>query len=201
MAAKKKPYAVGVRSLMHVAPELSEREARVVAVALGEAMMRFAPVGGWTPKSASDFVAQTAHESGGFIYRRELWNPRQVPAQAGYWRRRELQGPGPLWPGMGYVYRGAGYVQVTGRANFRVVAKRLGVSLGRYTARCGTRKYAALAAAAWWDGEFPAGTKGMTVLQVTKRVNGGTNGLTDRQARTARARKVDEYLVPKRREV
>lgn len=197
--AEKKQWSIGPNSLQHVAPHLTDKQAEKLARELGAAMHRFEPRSGWTPKDASDFIAQCAHESLRFRYPREIWGP--TATQSGYWRRRELHGPGPLYPGLGYQTRGAGWIQTTGRVNFRRAAKKLGISYVRLLAVCGSTKYASLLAAAWWQDAFPAGTKGMSVLQVTKRVNGGTNGLDDRQECTALARKVAKHLVPKERVV
>lgn len=187
-------FRLGWRSLRKVCPSLTETQARELAVDLGEAMHRFRPVAGWDERSAAMFVAQCAHESGEFRYTRELWGPTQT--QAGYWRRRDL-GNWKRWHG--YTFRGAGYIQTTGRANFKAAAGVLGIRLMTLAARAGSRKYAALLAAIWWQRNFPRGVGDMSTEAVTLRVNGGTNGRQDRIKYTRRALDVAPYLVPKRR--
>ena len=187
-------YRLGWRSLRHVCPSLSEARARALAVDLADAMRRFAPPGGWTAREAAHFIAQCAHESGEFRYTRELWGPTAV--QRGYWRRREL---GNWLPAHGYRYRGAGYIQVTGRANFKAAARRLGMRLGTLSRRAGDRDVAALLAAQWWRSAFPRGTGRRTCREVTRVVNGGYNGLVERERYFARALERQEFLVPKRR--
>ncbi len=188
-------YRLGWRSLKRVCPTLSTAQAKGLAVELAAAMTQFPPAGGWDAKTAADFIAQCAHESGEFRYIREIWGP--TPVQAGYWRRtRDL---GNWLPKHGYTYRGAGWIQTTGRRNFAAAARKLGIKLGTLAVRANDRAYASKLAAIWWQSAFPRGTHGLTVEQVTRRVNGGTNGLAERQKYTRRARQVAPFLVPKRR--
>lgn len=187
-------YRLGWRSLRKVCPTLTKGQAKQLAVELAEAMIQFEPDAGWDAKSASDFVAQCAHESGEFRYVREIWGPSSV--QRGYWRRRDL---GNWLPSHGYTFRGAGWIQTTGRANFKRAAAKLGIRLETLARRANQRRYASLLAAIWWQSAFPKGTAGMSVEQVTRRVNGGTNGLAERRVYTARARANARYLIPKRR--
>jgi putative chitinase len=67
-------------------------------------------------------LANVGHESGGFAFPRELWNPAQVPAQARYEGREDL---GNTQKGDGFKFRGAGDLQITGRANFAAERDRL----------------------------------------------------------------------------
>lgn len=188
-------YRLGYRSLQHVCPSLTDKKARALAVELAEAMVRFPPRGGWTERSAAHFIAQCAHESGEFRYIREIWGP--TPVQRGYWRRtRDL---GNWLPGHGYTYRGAGWIQVTGRRNFAAAARKLGISLGTLAKRANQRSYASLLAAQWWQAAFPNGTGSRTVREVTRVVNGGYNGLDEREKYYRRAITRSQFLVPKRR--
>lgn len=187
-------YRLGYRSLQHVCPTLTDRKAKQLAVELAEAMIRFPPPGGWTEGEAAHFISQCALESGEFRYTREIWGP--TTAQRGYWKRRDL---GNWLPGHGYRYRGAGYIQVTGRANFKAAAKRLGLTLGQLGERAGQREYAALLAVQWWRAAFPRGTGGRSVREVTRTVNGGYNGLAEREVYYRRAINRAQFLVPKRR--
>lgn len=184
-------YTIGPNSLSQVAPSVPGAAAR--AKELGEAMHRFSIT---EPHACAHFIAQCAHESGEFRYIRELWGP--TPDQKGYWKRRDIQGPGPLYPGLGYLTRGAGYIQTTGRVNFKKTAAKLGVSYPRLLVVANTRKYAALMAAVWWSQNMPHDMSSWTVEQVTHRVNGGYNGLGARRLYTQRAMARKQFLTPRK---
>jgi putative chitinase len=136
-----------------------------------------------TPLRLAAFVAQLLHESGELRYFEELWGPTE--AQKRYEGRLDL---GNTEPGDGYRYRGRGPIQITGRANYRRYGLEDQPELAA-TPRVGFQ----LAAEFWTDKGLNAladrGTKAAFVT-ITRRVNGGTNGLADRLARYRLARRV-----------
>ncbi len=79
---------------------------------------------GLTPEQTAYVLATAQHESGLGRWMTEIWGP--TPAQRGYEGRRDL---GNTQPGDGYRYRGRGYVQITGRANYTDWSRRLGMDL------------------------------------------------------------------------
>ncbi len=181
-------YRLGWRSLRRVVPGKTRAQYRALAVELGEAMERFNIT---TPRRAAMFIAQTAHESGGYKFREE------IASGAAYEGRRDL---GNTHRGDGVRFKGRTYIQITGRSNYAQISDALDKDFVRDPVSLAWPKYAALGAAWWWSrhgcnkladsGDFVA---------VTRRINGGTNGLADRKAYYARAAKVAKYLVPKRR--
>ena len=76
-----------------------------------------------TPRITA-FLAQLAHESGEFRYVRELWGP--TPAQKGYEGRKDL---GNTVPGDGLRFLGRGLIQITGRTNYGICGRALGLDL------------------------------------------------------------------------
>lgn len=121
------------------------------------------------------FLSQISHESGGGIYTEEL------ASGADYEGRSDL---GNTHPGDGRKYKGAGFIQLTGRANYQALANYLkdpkvmdGVS---YVGS----KYPATSAGFWWHNNSMNALcdKNPSVEQVTLRVNGGYNGLSSREA-------------------
>src|SRR6185503_12838834 len=76
------------------------------------------------PQRIAMWLAQIGHESGGFVYTREIWGP--TPAQSRYEGREDL---GNTQPGDGKRFIGRGLIQTTGRANYQATGNALGVDL------------------------------------------------------------------------
>lgn len=89
-------------------------------------------------------------------------------------------------PGDGWKYRGRGLMQVTGKDNYRAVGEALGLDLVADPDQLNNPAIALRASIAWWEGNIPDAIVGDT-MRVTKRVNGGTLGLAERQALTDKA--------------
>ena len=70
-----------------------------------------------TPLRISHFMAQIEHESGGFKYLKELGNDAYFSKYEG---RKDL---GNTEAGDGIKFKGRGYIQITGRANYTVLSK------------------------------------------------------------------------------
>jgi putative chitinase len=66
------------------------------------------------------WLANVGHETGGLRYRTELWGPTE--AQMRYEGRGDL---GNTQKGDGFRYRGRGWLQTTGRSNYRALRDRL----------------------------------------------------------------------------
>jgi putative chitinase len=130
------------------------------------------------------FIGQTAHESGGFKWLAELWGP--TPAQARYEGRDDL---GNNEPGDGKRFKGRGLIQVTGRANYRRATRRLGHDFIARPQDLETPQFAVLSALDFWAANGLSAIADLDdVRGVTRRINGGFNGLADRIARTAKAK-------------
>ncbi|MDV6376353.1 glycoside hydrolase family 19 protein [Deinococcus arenicola] len=87
-------------------------------------------------------------------------------------------------PGDGWRYRGRGYIQITGRDMYRRTGRALGLDLEGNPELALTHSASAGAALSYLRerGLFDELARG-DVLAVTRGINGGTNGLADRQAR------------------
>jgi putative chitinase len=141
-----------------------------------------------TPARQAAFLAQVGHESGRLKYVKEIWNPKQCPWQAKYEGRKDL---GNVVAGDGERYMGSGLIQITGRANYTQVAHDLNIDCVNHPELLRQPEYAALSAAWFWDSRklnFYADKQDF--ITITKRINGGVNGLEDRQAIYEKAKKV-----------
>lgn len=90
---------------------------------------------------------------------------------------------GNMDPGDGWKYRGRGLIQVTGRGNYWVVGRKLGVDLVAQPDLLAQPEWALRGALAWWAENIPKNTIG-NVERITRMVNGGLAGLDDRVALT-----------------
>jgi putative chitinase len=122
------------------------------------------------------FLSQCAHESGNF-----KWVVELASGQA-YEGRKDL---GNTQPGDGVKFKGRGYIQLTGRANYDKFSKFVNEDCVSNPDLVST-KYPMLSAAYFFDKNnlwkiCDLGSTDEVVEKVSRRVNGGTNGLSDRQ--------------------
>jgi len=130
------------------------------------------------------FLSQTAHESGGYKWFRELWGP--TDAQRRYEGRADL---GNTRTGDGKRYMGRGILQLTGRANYREVGERLGLALEATPELAENPGVSLLIACDYWRSRtINILADSDDVIGVTRRVNGGLNGIDDRKRLLARAK-------------
>ncbi len=146
---------------------------------LNTTMQRYAIT---TPLRQAHFLAQVGHESDGFNTNEEY------ASGADYEGRGDL---GNTRAGDGVRFKGRGLIQVTGRANYADCGRALAVDLINNPQRLGDFDLACLSAGWYWD------TRNLNiyadrddVLTITKIINGGTNGLADRESYLARAKRV-----------
>lgn len=171
-----------LQRIMGIKPALAARWAPWVgkAMALSECT---------TPQRCAAWLAQVGHESGCLRHTRELWGPtvQQLRYEPGTTLARRL---GNTQPGDGTRYKGRGLIQITGRANYRHCAERMaGLVAGAQVPDFEDQPdllerpdWAALSAALYWrtrrlnrwadSGDF---------AELTRRINGGHNGLAHRQ--------------------
>ena len=130
-----------------------------------------------TPRRLAYFLAQTAHETGGFRWLRELGGPSYF---ARYDGRQDL---GNNRRGDGYRFRGGGLLMLTGRHNFEKAEQALNLPLISKPELVETPEVAVRTATWFWTthrcndcadaGDF---------TRLTRVINGGLNGMKDRLA-------------------
>lgn len=127
-----------------------------------------------TPRRQAHFLAQIAHESDGFR------TTVEYASGAAYEGRKDL---GNNRPGDGKRYKGRGLIQLTGKANYFEFGSALDVDLVANPDMAARFPYAALTAALYWRKRaINADADADDVRNVTRKINGGYNGLAARQA-------------------
>jgi putative chitinase len=135
-----------------------------------------------TPARQASFLSQVGHESGQLRYVREL------ASGAAYEGRKDL---GNTQPGDGVRFRGRGLIQVTGRANYAACMMALDIDCVDHPELLELPINACRSAGWFWksnglNGLADAGDQ----RKVTRRINGGYNGLDDRLALFSVAQRV-----------
>ncbi len=158
-----------------------------------------------TPLRLAHFLAQCSHESGGFKFVSENLNysaeglkrifPKYFPGDSAvaYARQPEKiaskayggrMGNGDESTKDGYKYRGRGYIQLTGKNNYAEFSKAVGDDILNDPDLVAT-KYPLASAAFFFNSNSiwalcDKGADDAAVTAVTRRVNGGINGLPER---------------------
>ncbi|WP_236214453.1 glycoside hydrolase family 19 protein [Metapseudomonas otitidis] len=103
----------------------------------------------------------------------------------------DRMGNGPAASGDGWRYRGRGLFQITGRAQYQRCGNALGLPLVEHPELLERPEHAALSAAWFWeDNGLNALADAGDFEAVTRRINGGLNGLAERSILWGRARAV-----------
>ncbi len=127
-----------------------------------------------TPTRQRAFAAQMAHESGGFTATTERIS--NANADRNYGGRMGNNNPGD-----GSRYKGRGIIQLTGKDNYRQYSQAAGVDLVAHPELAADPNIAIKVAAAYWsDHQLNHLADNGDIRGITKRINGGYNGLNER---------------------
>ena len=127
---------------------------------------------------ARQFMAQCSHECDHFNTMEEY------ASGAAYEGRSDL---GNTQPGDGKRYKGRGYIQLTGRANYIDVGRAIGEDLVNNPTRASEPTVAAKVALHFWKTRVRRRVSDFCdTYAVTRVINGGTNGLDDRKSKFAK---------------
>jgi putative chitinase len=179
-----------------------DREAQVLSAAVAAGIT--------SPRELANFMAQVTHESNGlnrldegFRYTK---NVEQIPVESAWRhgrakleaaRKEALQGKpehlaelmyggrnGNNEPGDGFKYHGRGYIQLTGKDNYRAAGEALHLDLVKHPELASEPENAAKIAVWYWENRVPEKAH-EDVRAATRAVNGKLNGLDDREKRFA----------------
>ena len=175
---------ISADELAQIVPYAKERIALVVQP-LNEAMYSYGISD--TPIREAMFIAQVAHESGSFKYVKEIASG----AEYDIGKKAIALGNTPEDDDDGERYKGRGYIQITGRDNYKACGEALSLDLLSHPELLEDIPNACRSAAWFWyiKGLNDLADKG-DFLAITKRINGGTNGWKERMAFLDKAKQV-----------
>lgn len=133
-----------------------------------------------TPQRQAAFIAQVAHESGGFRYVKELASGKDYDTGT----KAKALGNTPEADGDGPLYKGRGLIQITGKNNYKACSMDLfgDYRLLKTPELLETPQYAVYSAAWFWlTNRLNRYADKEDFVGLTKRINGGTNGLEERK--------------------
>lgn len=173
--------------LRQIMPNLPAAKAALLLPHLNRAMAEY---GIDSTLRTAAFVAQLAHESGEFRWMEEIWGP--TSAQRRYEPVTDLSKRlGNTQPGDGKRFKGRGPIQLTGRANYQRFGGLLSIDLVAAPEQAAAPEAAFRVAGLYWK------NRGLNELadaqdfrEITRRINGGFNGLEERQRYFERAKAV-----------
>lgn len=163
--------------IMSIAPRFSGGRAEAQRRIVGEVSAIFASTLNSydinTKLRIAHFMAQVTHECAGFRTTEEF------ATGAAYEGRTDL---GNTQKGDGRRYKGRGLIQLTGRANYRSIGKKLNLPLEQHPELAGEPAISLKIACEYWKSRnINAAADRDDLIKATRLVNGGLNGLEDRQ--------------------
>ncbi|MEN6463645.1 MAG: glycoside hydrolase family 19 protein [Syntrophaceae bacterium] len=132
-----------------------------------------------TPLRIAHFLAQVGHESGELRYREELASGEAYDTG----RLAERLGNTPEDDDDGRLYKGRGLIQLTGHDNYELYGRYVGIDLLKTPQVVATRTdlCADVAGWFWFRSSLNALADQDGIQRITRRINGGLNGLKDRK--------------------
>lgn len=136
------------------------------------------------PARQAAFIAQIGHESGRLQFVRELASGEAYDTG----RKAIALGNTPEADGDGQKYKGRGLIQITGFRNYVLCGTALELDLIEHPELLEEPEHAAMSAAwFWWNAKLNELADKGEFRTITRRINGGFNGLADREALFASA--------------
>ena len=134
----------------------------------------------------AQFMAQCAHESANFSTLVELGGPEHFKNYDPQFNPRKAKQLGNTQPGDGERYKGRGFLQVTGRDNYRRIGQSLKLPLEADPTMLERPNVAAWAAVWFWIKQVRDRVRNFgNTKQATRPINPGLKGLKDREKKFA----------------
>lgn len=144
-------------------------------------LQKVAQAAGIKGTELAQFMAQCAHESANFSTTKEFGDKNYFKKYDIKYNPEKAKALGNLRPGDGELYKGRGFIQLTGKYNYEKASKALGIDLVKKPALAEKPEIAAKIAVWFWkDRVKPQVDNFADTAQATKPINPGMKGLQDR---------------------
>ena len=167
------------------APQKSVQTKSVTTVTnnpLEKIVLAAAVKNGITGTELAAFMAQVAHESHNFQSMVEYGGSLDFRKYDPKYNPKKAKTLGNTRPGDGARYKGRGFIQITGKYNYKKAGQAIGVDLVKNPALAEDPAIAAKIAVWFWKHRVqPKVDNWNDIRDVTKPINPGLNGLEDRQ--------------------
>ena len=170
--------ALSLQQLKDTMPHSTEANRTKFIVPLNDVMKKYEVN---SPLRQAHFLAQLAHESGSLRYTEE------IASGAAYEGRVDL---GNTQPGDGKRFKGRGLIQLTGRSNYEKYGIHIHIDLLTAPQLVSEDPHLAVDAAGWFwmIRKLNKLADDDNIRAVTKKINGGFNGLSERQRHLKRGK-------------
>lgn len=184
--APKAKVAAPVAQNNAVSPEQVEKAKQTLSDPDAQLLTKVATAAGIKGTELAQFLAQCAHESANFTTTKEFGDKNYFKKYDIKFNPAKAKELGNLRPGEGELYKGRGYIQLTGKYNYEKAGKALGIDLVKKPALAEKPEIAAKIAVWFWKNRVqPQVDNFNNTAQATKPINSGLKGLQDRHDKFA----------------
>lgn len=172
-APQAKPEVNQAQAVSHAQDLLATRGAQV--------LQKAAKAAGLKGNELAQFMAQCAHETANFTTLKELGDKNYFKKYDIKFNPEKAKQLGNIRPGDGDLYKGRGFIQLTGRYNYKKAGEALGLPLEKKPQLVERPDVAAKVALWFWKNRVqPNVSNFQDTQQATKPINPGLKGLSDR---------------------
>jgi putative chitinase len=184
--APKAKVAAPVAQNKAVSPEQVEQAKKALSDPDAQLLTKVAQSAGIKGTELAQFLAQCAHESANFSTTKEFGDKNYFKKYDIKFNPAKAKELGNLRPGDGELYKGRGYIQLTGKYNYEKAGKALGIDLVKKPALAEKPEIAAKIAVWFWKNRVQPNVDNFNnTAQATKPINAGLKGLQDRHDKFA----------------
>jgi len=181
-SVKKQPKQASIG--VHVDQKLIDHATNLMAEPSAKMLTNIASKHGIVGQELAQFLAQCAHESNNFNYLKELGDKNYFKQYDIKFNPKKAKELGNTRPGDGARYKGRGYLQLTGRENYRKAGEALGLPLEKHPELVEKPEIAAQTAIWFWKHRVQPNVDNFNnTTMSTKPINSGLKGLEDRKAK------------------